>query len=123
MSSALGWVDQVEDVLRDVKFSNWYFHVGVMGDGAYVQCRFLFLHATVPPQHGRKWYVSPHSTKSEIVQTAFKAVLTVQEHETREQFFYKGMAVFGPHFDVDVLARCATEKKDVRDVSPLKGRS
>jgi hypothetical protein len=42
-------------------------------------------------------------TRSEVVQTALKAVLSAEEHEARERFLYKGKAVFGPHFDVDVL--------------------
>ncbi len=52
----------------------------------------------------RKWKLSPFMTKSEVVQTAFKAVLTAEEHETREAFKYRDVAIFGPHFDVDDLA-------------------
>lgn len=51
----------------------------------------------------RKWLLSRHMTPSELVQTAFKCVLTSIEHETREQFTYKGAAIFGPHFDVERL--------------------
>lgn len=59
-------------------------------------------------QSGRRWVLAPSMTKSEIVQTAFKAVLTFAEHEIREQFTYKGQAIFGPHFDVDQLVELAT---------------
>ena len=52
---------------------------------------------------GRKWQLSSHMTKSEIVQTAFKAALTVIEHELRASFTYKGRPILGPHFDVDKL--------------------
>lgn len=52
---------------------------------------------------GRKWYLSPHMTDSEIVQTAFKAVVTAVEHEVREAFKYKGVAVCDPHLDLDVV--------------------
>jgi hypothetical protein len=55
------------------------------------------------PWKGRKWYLSPHMTKSEFVQTALKAVLTALEHEARECFLYKGWPVFDPHYDVDKL--------------------
>ncbi len=51
----------------------------------------------------RKWLLSPHMTKSEIVQTAFKCIVTAEEHEAREKFLYKGKAIFGPHFDVEQL--------------------
>jgi hypothetical protein len=52
---------------------------------------------------GRKWLLSPHMTNSEIVTTAFKALLTAVEHELREKFTYKGQAIFDPHMDVDRL--------------------
>lgn len=59
------------------------------------------------PWKGRKWYVSPHMTRSEIVQTAFKAVLTALEHEARESFKFRGVPVLDPHLDLDnaVLVR------------------
>ena len=57
---------------------------------------------------GRKWMLSPHMVKSEVVQTAFKAVLTAAEHEARERFLYRGRAIFGPHYDVDRLWEMAT---------------
>ncbi|WP_293222251.1 hypothetical protein [Ottowia sp.] len=41
---------------------------------------------------------------SELVQTALKCVLTSVEHETREQFRFRGQAIFGPHFNVEQLA-------------------
>jgi hypothetical protein len=52
---------------------------------------------------GRKWHISQSATESEIVQTAFKAVVTWQEHEARDQFTYKGARPFSPHFDVEGL--------------------
>lgn len=51
----------------------------------------------------RKWLLSAHATKSEIVQTAFLAVLTALEHEAREKFMYEGVSVFDGHYDVDAL--------------------
>lgn len=49
---------------------------------------------------GRKWHIEASATESEIVRTAFKAVMTWQEHETREGFVYRGSRPFNPHFDV-----------------------
>lgn len=63
----------------------------------------------------RKWLLSEHMTRSEVVQTALKAVLTVLEHEARENFKYRGAAIFGPHFDVDALSDvCAGEMRNIR---------
>lgn len=52
---------------------------------------------------GRKWRLSVHMTPSEVVQTAFKAVLTALEHEARENFKYRGVSIFDPHYDVERL--------------------
>lgn len=59
-------------------------------------------------QYGRKWRLSTHMTRSEVVLTALKAVLTASEHEVREEFLYRGVAVCGPHLDVDVLHHVIT---------------
>lgn len=65
----------------------------------------------------RKWLLSEHMTKSEIVTTALKAVLTAVEHEAREQFKFKGAAIFGPHFNVEHMLTMALKPHalDVRD--------
>jgi hypothetical protein len=63
---------------------------------------------------GRKWRVSMHMTRSEIVQTALKAVLAAEEHEARERFLYHGRAIFGPHMNVDRLWMLAAEAPDGR---------
>lgn len=55
------------------------------------------------PQSTRKWILSEHMTKSELVQTAFKCYATSLEHQARESFTYRGRRVFGPHCDVDKL--------------------
>lgn len=79
----------------------------------------LFLHAHFDAPHcktrlievqtTRKWYVSYEATRSEVVQTALKCVLTSVEHEAREQFKYRGEPIFGPHFEVDDLAKLCAE--------------
>lgn len=58
-----------------------------------------------PPveQKGRKWLLSNHMTESEVVMTAFKALLTAEEHEARERFTYRARRIFGPHINVNRL--------------------
>ena len=66
-------------------------------------------------QQTRKWILSEHMTKSEIVQTAFKACLTSMEHRTREHFLYKGERVYSPHYDVEALVDlCRSQRFDER---------
>lgn len=49
---------------------------------------------------GGKAYLSPHMTRSELVQVAFGLFKGYEEHETREHFQYQGRRVYGPHIDV-----------------------
>lgn len=106
---------EMNEVLKNVHYNTgWKFYVydelAPYGTGkgtdsilkpGYLQVKFRDRDGFV--QFGRKWKVSEHMTKSELVQTAFKAVLTAQEHEIREQFLYKGRPIFSPHYDVDKL--------------------
>lgn len=103
----------VQDVLAELEYRDgWSFRV-VQEEPANTS--YLQVVAIIDgcPQYGRKWRLSPHMTKSEVVQTAFKAVLTFEEHEARENFRYRGRAVFGPHIDVDALL-LASSIMDVR---------
>lgn len=93
---------EVIAIMADVDYRGWNFIVGVMNDGCYIQASFEAVNWDV--QLGRKWYLSPHATRSEVVQTALKAVLTAEEHEAREHFRYKGQTIFFPHLDVDEMA-------------------
>lgn len=111
--------------LKDVRYKDWDIHIRMDGDRPYLQIGFRDFDWTKAGgekeyQHGRKWMLSPHMTKSEIVQTAFKAVMMAEEHETREKFTYKGRTIFGPHFSVDKLAAlCDGGAVDIRK-TPLK---
>jgi len=112
-----------ETYLQDVQYKDWDFIIGVDGDRNFLQVGFweqdnMSVDKTTAPreyQKGRKWLLSPYMTKSEVVQTAFKAVLTAEEHESREKFTYRGKCVFGPHFSVDALHDvCQAGKIDIR---------
>jgi len=107
---------EILELLKQVSYKDWRFTVGEDQDRLYLQVAFDTTDNAKPSsirhlQTGRKWMLSPYMTKSEIVQTAFKAALTAEEHETREQFRYKGEAIFGPHFDVDALRGLALMNK------------
>lgn len=64
---------------------------------------------------GRKWMLSEHMTDGEIVQTAFKAILTALEHEARETFRYLGQAIFDPHFDLERLVALRTDPASIKE--------
>lgn len=52
------------------------------------------------PWYGRKWLLSAHMVDSEVVQTAWAALMMCLEHEAREHFTFMGTDVFNPHLDI-----------------------
>lgn len=109
-------VSEIVTILNDVKCGEFEFHVYPDGRRYYLQVRFPardLVTNEVEIQHGRKWLLSPHMTRSEVITTALKAVLTAVEHETREAFRYRGRAIFGPHIDVDALHRLVGDKDNL----------
>ena len=102
MSDAV--VDQFEQVLQRITYKpGWSFVVFRDGDRPVLQVHCTNLYDGTTAWRSRKWFLSPHMTNSEIVQTAFKAVQTAEEHELRKQFKYRSRPIFGPHFDIEKL--------------------
>jgi len=106
-------------MLESVEYPGFEF--GIRGDygGIYLQIKCnATCNVTGSPMlwKSRKWRLSRHMTKSELVQTAFKAVLTAIEHEAREKFKYRNQSIFDPHYDVDQLhkLRSSSEALEVR---------
>lgn len=98
------------ETLKDINYKKWGFRTGEDFEGTeWVQVVFApYVMLGQRPdeqglQYGRKWRISAHMTKSEIVQTCLKAVLAAEEHEAREFFLYKRESIFSPHYDVDAL--------------------
>lgn len=61
--------------------------------------------------HGRKFYLSPHMTDEEILQTALLAVIQFEEHEVRERFHFDGKRIFGPHKSLAALEQCEEQER------------
>lgn len=111
------FMDIVMDVLGDIKYKDW--KLLIIGEHSnYLQWTFETEEGT---QFCRKWLIPDGMSKSEIVSTAFKAALAAEEHEAREAFRYKGKKIFGPHFDVDLLADIAGKKENLDIGTPFNG--
>ena len=113
-------------LLQRVEFQSYAFSVSEGHGGVYLKADYDepdTYTGVVERQHTRKWLLSPHMTDSEIVQTAFKLCLTSMEHRARESFTYKGARIFGPHFDVEDLARLCVEREraGARDAAASRG--
>ena len=98
---------RLRETLQDITYKDWVFRIEKDGIGLwFLQVLFAAENAqTGNPENwsGRKWRMSMHMGRSEIIQTALKAVLAAEEHEARENFKYQGRAIFGPHLNVDHL--------------------
>jgi hypothetical protein len=115
-------LEEMLDVLDCVSFPGYEFSVTMDGRGAiYLQAAYREADTQTMQaerQLTRRWFMSPEMTRSEIVSTAFKCIITSQEHRTREWFKYRGNAIFMPHFDVDALWElCAKTAPDARAVT------
>lgn len=102
--------EQIYAILQEVDYkSNFYFEVEPTGMTDEFHLRAVHSRKdsiTGEDSTGRSAAVviPSHYTKDQIIRQAFRAVLSVEEHEARETFKYKGKAVFGPHISVDKLA-------------------
>ncbi len=111
-------IEDIRAIVRDVKHPGYIFEVNDKAGVALLSASYREpdVHTgRMATQKTRKWYVSLHSTKSEIVQTCLKCILTSMEHRAREHFTYRGERIYGPHFDCDSLVYVATEKRKEKE--------
>jgi hypothetical protein len=108
----------ISDITSRVRYERpgqpeWRITLGFGEDRPYIQVRGF---TGADAWTGRKWYLSRHMTVSEVVTTCFKAIITAEEHETREFFTYRLHPIFSPHFDVEALVELHQNMRvDVRE--------
>lgn len=110
---------EVQRIIDSITYKkDWDIHYSWNGSDNYIQLLIPDEKAPKGYWYGRKWRISFHMTPSEIIQTVFLAIQTAEEHETREKFLYKGVAVLGPHWDLNEFAENIIHgyvREDVRD--------
>lgn len=114
-------LDRFREVLKRVAFPGFGFVVHSEESRAFLQieCIGKCNHTGEPLNwKSRKWILSIHMTDGEIVQTAFKAVLTAMEHEVREQFTYRGVSIFDPHYDLEKLVELRNDPSSIKERHP-----
>jgi len=110
-------IDDLKSLLAHVRYLDWEFPVSELGDGYCLQVQFIEHENEGKVHRGRKWYISRHATRSEVVQTALLAVLTAVEHEAREYFMFDGAPLFHPHHSIEGL-QCCVYATDARPPIP-----
>ena len=111
---------ELEQIVSELEFMDRKFLLLEKGDGYLLQLSYYEADVTRPGsepvlQKSRKWYVSPYSTRTEIVETAYAACLRSMRHVVREHFLFRGRRVMSPHFDIEArLEMCDEERYDTR---------
>lgn len=107
-------INGIKRLVGLVQFRNYTFEVLKKNGVTYLRAKFVeadIITGQEELQHTRKWLLSEHMVKSEIIQTAFACVAASLEHTAREHFLYRGQRVYGPHFDVDALFEIAKARR------------
>lgn len=103
------------NIIREISLPyGWTIRTLEKGDGFLIQVVFLAEDnktGTRTWQTCRKWYLSSHSTPTEVVRTIYKAGLAAIQHEFEETFKFRGVPIYNPHRDV---AQIEDVRKDMR---------
>lgn len=98
---------RLHNIIKNIRYKDWTFDIQVRKDCFLLQVRFYAEDSETKRwevQHCRKWFISTHACKAEVVRTAFKAVLAAEQHEVNENFRYRGVPIHSPHLNPDKLA-------------------
>lgn len=97
--------EHIQTALDEVSFMDRKFLLLEKGDGFLIQMSYMEANVENPvsieEQKTRKWYVSPYSTETEIIETCWAMVCRSQMHIAAEHFHYRGRRVYSPHFDIN----------------------
>lgn len=100
-------LESLTGVVNTCTFRDWKWRIQQKGDGFLLQATFNapddWEQGLPREQRGRKWYVSSHSCRQEIVGVCWAAIKAACLHEAAEGFRYRGRAIFNHHIDPDVL--------------------
>ncbi len=110
---------EIQDILNQIEFMDRKIVLLEKGDGFLLQIQYYEADINtgkIELQKARKWYISPFSTETEIVETAFAACRRSMDHVLKEHFLYKGHRVYSPHFDINARIKiCQDEQFDGRE--------
>lgn len=100
-------VRQIRAIVSEISYLDWNIVIRMDNERPYLQIRG---HGPDPKKGmvdaiwtSRKWWLSLHMCKNEIIRAAYKAIQCAVAHELDETFMYRGVAVMTPHIDYDVL--------------------
>jgi hypothetical protein len=90
-----------------VPIPGYEFHTEYEGTTAFIHATYMeadTVSGAIEEQRTREWVIDMlKASRSQVVATCFKCVITSMEHKTREWFLYRDKAIYQPHHDVDAL--------------------
>lgn len=109
---------QILEIVSSIEYKDWKLDlITPPSSNPYIQWKIPDNKAPMGYWNCRKWLLSPHMTKSEIIQTIFLAIQVAEEHESRESFKYKGESILSPHLDLEKLHKLISSgdlEEDIR---------
>src|SRR5690606_37153327 len=108
----------IDKITSNIKYKDWRFVVGEKNGTLSLQIKFNApdnYTGEVEEQSCRKYQLSEHMVKTEVVETAWLAVQRAELHEAGENFWYKGVLPYCPHIDIDARVEIMKDKRiDIR---------
>ncbi len=93
----------LRSIVDRVDFLDWKFQLQRDGPRLYLQLSF-------DRRAYRKWLLSYHMSRAEIVETCYQAAADAVLHEMRENFRYNGTRIHSPYVDPDDLVEIAPQE-------------
>ena len=114
----IGSLIELRRILQVVKYKDWWWRTGRLGDGFYIQLQFRapdsVKRCRPVVQRGGKFYVSKHTANNELIRTCYAAVKSAVFHEMDEEFKVHGFCIYHPHISTQALEAAARLKKEYR---------
>jgi hypothetical protein len=117
--------ESIENIVAEISYDpNYLLFVDEDNGGIFIQVGIIGIDNYVSPQsqdnqkivYGRRWRVEPQLPSSEIIQTAFLALMKAREHEVRELIKYnnndKATTPFSCHHDLPLMAMSGKTNTD-----------
>lgn len=82
-------IAKMREIVKNIEYKDWRIRVEENKNTGYYFLQVIFdapdnYTGVMEEQHCRKWQLSTHMVPSEVVRTAYKAILAAEEHEVGE---------------------------------------
>lgn len=117
---------EMRKVLELCQYPGYTYHLSeVMYESPYLVCTYdepNSVTGKTEQRVTRRWMLTPEITPSELVETAFRCVLTAMEQRVREMFAYRGRPVMDWNHDVEMLVGVCDRAAELRKQQKARAR-